>query len=111
MSSYNIFGGTPKKTLDLVKYFKEDAALYVYNESYSEFKFQFEATGAAVYEGFYGRNLFLHLKKLLTIIDKENINIVQTQFTMGETLGALIKVFRPKVKLVTAFVGPLNPVS
>lgn len=108
MSSYNLFGGTPKKTLDLMKHFKEQSVLYVYHDSFPEFKQQFEETGGSVYEGFYGRNLFSHLKKLLSIIDKEKIDIVQTQFSMGETLGFLIKIFRPKVKLVVAFVAYVN---
>ncbi len=109
MSCYNLYGGTPKKTLDLMKYFKERAFIYVYQDSFQELKPQFEATGGSVYEGFYGRNLFLHLKKLLRIIDNEKIDIVQTQFSMGETLGYLIKIFRPKVKLIVAFVASLKP--
>ena len=109
MSSYNIYGGTPKKTLDLLKHFKNNGSLYVYSNSYSEFKHLFSETGASVYEGNYGRNIFLHIKELLKIIDKEKIDIVQTQFSMGETLGFLIKFFRPHVKLVVAFVGPFEP--
>lgn len=109
MSSYNLYGGTPKKTLDLMKHFEKQSALYVYHDDFSELKSQFEATGGNIYEGFYGRNLFSHLKKLLSIIDEENINIVQTQFSMGETLGFLIKIFRPKVKLIVAFVASLKP--
>lgn len=109
MSSYNLYGGTPKKTLDLMKHFKENSILYVYNDTFPELKSKFEETGGRVYEGFYGQNVFLHLKKLLLIIDNENINLVQTQFSMGETLGFLIKLFRPKVKLIIAFVGSLQP--
>lgn len=109
MSSYNLYGGTPKKTLDLMKHFGDHAVLYIYRNSYPELKEQFKATGGAVYEGFFGWNLFSHLKKLLTIIDNEKIDIVQTQFSMGETLGFLIKIFRPKVKFVVAFVASLKP--
>lgn len=109
MSSYNIFGGTPKKTLDQVKYFKNKSVLYVYNKSHLNQKPKFEATGATIYEGFYGRNIFLHLKKLLYIIDTEQIDIIQAQFSMGEILGSLLKIFRPKVKLIIAFVGPFKP--
>lgn len=109
MSSYNLYGGTPKKTLDLMQHFKEQSALYVYHDSYQELKPQFEATGGNVYEGFFGRNYFLHLKKLLSIIDEEKIDIVQTQFSMGETLGFILKIFRPKIKLVVAFVASLKP--
>ena len=111
MSSFNVYGGTPKKTLDLMKYFGDKSSIYVYHNAYPEFKPLFENTGGKVYEGFYGRNIFKHLIKLLRIIDQEKIDIVQTQFSMGETLGFLIKLFRPRVKLVIAFVGPFKPTS
>lgn len=109
MSSYNIYGGTPKKTLDLLNYFKKDSALYVYSDSYQEFKILFEQTEASIYEGNYGKNLFKHINALLRIIDKENIDIVQTQFTMGEILGGIIKKLRPHIKLIIAFVGSSSP--
>jgi glycosyltransferase involved in cell wall biosynthesis len=109
MSSYNIYGGTPKKTLDLMKSFKENSSLYVYSNQYLEFKELFEITNANIYEGNYGRNIFLHIRQLLKIIDNDNIDIVQTQFSMGETLGYFIKLFRPKIKLIIAFVAPFEP--
>ena len=109
LPSYNLYGGTPKKTLDLMKHFGDKSALYVYDPSFEEFKSQFEATGANVYEGNYGRNIYRHLMDLIKIIDGENIDIIQTQFTMGETLGFLAKLVRPKVKFVVAFVGPFKP--
>lgn len=111
MSSYNIYGGTPKKTLDLMNHFQENSVIYVYHNAFPELKPQFQATGGVVYEGFYGRNIFLHLYKLLKIIDKEKINIVQTQFFWGEVLGFLIKLFRPNTKVLIAFVGSLKPTS
>lgn len=109
LSSYNIYGGTPKKTLDSLKYFNKRSSLYVYSNSYKEFKPQFEQTGAKIHEGTYGRNLYFHLRQLLKIIDKNQIDIVQTQFSMGETLGYLIKIFRPHVRLVVAFIGSSEP--
>lgn len=111
MSSYNLYGGTPKKTLDLMKHFKDNSVLYVYQNEFSELKSEFEATGGRIYEGFHGRNIILHIKELLSIIDIEKIDVVQTQFSMGETLGCLVKMFRPKVKLVVAFVGPFKPLN
>jgi len=105
MVSYNLYGGTPKKTLDLMKHFGEKSVLYVYQNGYEEFKPLFEATGGKVFEGFYGRNILKHLKRLIRIIDQENIDIIQTQFWMGETLGFFLKLFRPKVKVIIAFVG------
>lgn len=109
MSSYNIYGGTPKKTLDLLNYFKKDSSLYVYSDGNKEFKPLFEQTGASIYEGNYGRNLFKHVSEILKIIDSRNIDILQTQFSMGETLGYFIKLLRPHIKLIVAFVGPFEP--
>jgi L-malate glycosyltransferase len=108
MSSYNIYGGTPKKTLDLMKYFGENSVIYVYDNIYSEFKYKFEETGGKVYEGFYGKNIFNHTRHLIQLIDKKKINIVQTQFFWGELLGLFIKIFRPDIKLVVAFVGSIK---
>ena len=109
MSNYSLFGGTPKKTLDLMNYFKENSSIYVYEGSFSENKNRFEESGGNVYEGVYGWNLFRHLSSLLKIIDEEKIDIVQTQFFFGEVLGYLIKLLRPKIKLIIAFVGPFKP--
>ncbi len=95
MSSYNVYGGTPKKTLDLLRHFGKDSVLYVYNNIFQEFKGLFELTGAKVFEGCYGWNLVKHLRELLLIIDEEGIDIVQTQFSLGEGLGILVKLFRP----------------
>lgn len=109
LSSYNIYGGTPKKTYDMMKYLKEDAVLYTYSNAYPEFKYKFEQCGGKIYEGFYGNNFFKHLYSLLKIIKENKIDIVQAQFSMGETLGFLIKLFNSKVKLIVAFVGSQKP--
>jgi glycosyltransferase involved in cell wall biosynthesis len=109
VSSYNIYGGTPQKTLALMKYFGNRSAIYVYDNAYPEFKRLFELTSGKIYEGFYKRNIFKHIKVLLKIIGDDHIDIVQTQFTMGEALGFLIKLFRPKVKLLVTFEGSLPP--
>lgn len=113
LPTYNIYGGTPKKTLDLMKHFKENSTLYVYQNEYQELKKEFEKTNANIYEGFFGKNLFKHIKLLLEIIDKHHIKIVQTQFFMGELLGYAIKIFRPEIKLIIAFVGaiPASPIK
>ena len=109
ISSYNIYGGTPKKTLDLLNYFKGRSCLYSYNGAYPEFRPQFQESGAKVYEGDYGRNLFFHVRKLLRIVDEDKVDVIHTQFTMGEVLAYCVKVLRPHVKLVVAFVGPFRP--
>lgn len=108
MSSCNLYGGTPKKTLDLMKHFGGQSSIYIYLNASIDFKHHFEDTGGKVHEGFYGRNLYKHVKALLEIVDKEKINIIQTQFNMGETLGFLLKAFRPQIKLIVAFVGSLK---
>lgn len=109
MSTYNLYGGTPKKTLDLMKFSEHNSCLYVFNNSYPEFKPAFDEHCSNIYEGFYGRNVIKHLKLLLRVIDENKIDVVQTQFTFGEILGALIKVFRPKIKVICAFVVPFSP--
>ncbi len=42
-------------------YFGEKSVLYVYENSYYEFKSRFEETKGTVYEGLYGRNLYKHV--------------------------------------------------
>lgn len=109
LPTYNIYGGTPKKTLDLIQNSENDCYLYIYEGGYYQFKNLFDGARATITEGFYGRNLIKHIHSLLKIIDKNNIQIIQTQFTMGEVLGSLIKYFRPHVKLIIAFVGSFEP--
>ena len=111
LSSYNLYGGTPKRILDLIKgvSLEHECVLYVWSQVCQEEKVAFERTGATIYEGYYGRNVFKHLTDVLRIIDIHHINIIHTQFSFGEGLGWLIKVFRPKVKLVIAFEAPFSP--
>jgi glycosyltransferase involved in cell wall biosynthesis len=109
LSTYNIYGGTPKKTLDLISHSKNDCYLYMYEDGYNQYKYLFEEAGAKITEGYYKRNIFKHINSLLNIIDKNEIQLVQAQFTMGEVLGSLIKYFRPQIKLIIALVGPFKP--
>jgi glycosyltransferase involved in cell wall biosynthesis len=109
LADLNIFGGTPKKTLDIIKYSNMNRSIvYTYKDKYKDYIFNFEDAGAVVYQGIYGRNIFKHIIKLISIMDNEHIQIVQTQFTMGEFLGFLIKIFRPNIKIICAFVTPLK---
>lgn len=103
LTSYNLYGGTPKKTLDLLESLDTKTSLYLYSGGFQEFKYRFQETGVSIYEGYYNRNILLHLKFLLKIIDKDNIDIIQTQFSFGELLGVLIKKIRPNIKLVVSF--------
>lgn len=103
LTSYNLYGGTPKKTLDLLESLNTKTSLYLYSAGFQEFKYLFQDTGVSIYEGYYNRNILLHLKLLLKVIDKDNINIIQTQFSFGELLGVLIKKLRPNIKLIVSF--------
>ncbi|MDA7742040.1 glycosyltransferase family 4 protein [Francisellaceae bacterium] len=110
LSSYNIYGGTPKKTLNFLEYYKSKSSLYVFSDSGKHnYKHLFEKTGANIYEGNHGRNIFRHVYSLLKIIKLEGIDIIQTQFFFGELIGFFIKLLRPEIKLVVAFVGPFPP--
>ena len=109
LSGFNLFGGTPKKTLDLIKGSENNCYLYVWSNGHVKNKDKFIDAGAKVIMGFYGVNFFKHLSTLLKLIDKEKIQIVQSQFTFGEILAGMLKMFRPKLKLIIAFVGPFSP--
>ncbi|MDY6905428.1 MAG: glycosyltransferase family 4 protein [Thermodesulfobacteriota bacterium] len=109
INSANLFGGTPKKTLDLVKYTNNKAYIYFWSDQYGENLKKFTESGATVYTGNYGRNIPRHLFSIIKIIDENKIDLVQTQFLFGELLSYFIKLLRPKIKIVIAFVGPFNP--
>ena len=109
ISVYNIYGGTPKKTLDLIKHSQNNCFMYLYEDGFNEFKYLFEDAGAIITEGYFGRNVFKHVMKLLKLIDKHQIQLIQTQFTMGEILGTVVKILRPKVKLIVTFESSLTP--
>jgi glycosyltransferase involved in cell wall biosynthesis len=109
LSSYNNFSGTPKKTLDLIKYSEHNSFLYVYSNAYhEEFKEDFVTVCEKVFEGDFGRNVFKHVKKIIKIIDDNQIDIIQTQFFFGEFITGLVKIFRPKVKVIVAFEGSMS---
>ncbi len=109
LAGAKIYGGTPKKTLDLIKYSNYNSYIYFYSMRYSEFVHLFRDAGASTYQGYFGNNLIKHVKELITIIDQNEINIVQTQFEMGTVLGYLIKILRPNTKLIVSFVNPFKP--
>lgn len=110
LPSYNMNGGTPKKTLDLINNSNNHCVLYFWGENYrEEYKDVFENSEAILYEGLFGRNVIKHVSYLLKIIDKHNIEAIQVQFSFGEMLAAFIKIMRPKLKIIIAFVGPFSP--
>ena len=109
LSSYNRFSGTPKKTFDLIKYTENNSFLYVWSTAYcKEFKEGFVSITEKVFEGDYGRNVVKHIKHLINIIDKNKIEIIQTHFFFGELLGGILKIFRPKVKMIISFEGAMS---
>lgn len=109
LSSYNRFSGTPKKTFDLIQYSDNNCFLYVWSTAYSEvFKEGFENITEKVFEGEYGRNIIKHTKHLLRIVDENKIEVIQTHFFFGELLGGILKVFRPKVKMIISFEGSMS---
>jgi glycosyltransferase involved in cell wall biosynthesis len=109
MAGCKVFGGTPKKTLDLINNSTNDSFVYFYDDKYAEHSYNFTDAGAKVFQGFYGKNILMHVYKLLKIIDSNQIDIIQTQFTFGEVLASLLKILRPKVKVIIAFVVPFSP--
>mgnify|MGYP000244675955 CR=1 FL=1 len=110
LPSFNKFGGTPKKTMDLIKYSPNTCYLYVWTNAYSkEFKSDFVEAGAHIVEGAFNRNIVKHIKSLLKVIDENDIKIIQSQFFFGELLAGILKLLRPKLKLIIAFVGAMSP--
>jgi glycosyltransferase involved in cell wall biosynthesis len=109
LSSYNRFSGTPKKTLDLIEHSEHNSFLYVYSNAYhEEFKENFVKVCSKVFEGHFGRNIFKHAKNIINIIDETETEIIQTQFFFGELLIGLVKLFRPKVKVIITFEGSMS---
>lgn len=109
LSSYNRFSGTPKKTLDLLKHSENNSFLYVYSNAYNEdFKEDYLEACTKVYEGNFKRNILKHIKKLLIIIDENQVEIIQTQFFFGELLAGIVKLLRPKVKVIVTFEGSMS---
>lgn len=111
LSAPNIYGGTPKKILDLVKHTSNQCAVYFWSASNKNEQALFIEAGAKTYTGAYGRNLLRHVRSIIQIIDKHSIDIIQTQFSFGEVLGFFAKLLRPKVKLIVSFVAPFSPPS
>ncbi len=114
ISSPNTIGGTPQKTLCMVKNSIHNHSVYFYSKGcdssqYSEYLSKFESY-CAYLEGYkYERNVYKHIKKIIKYIDQNRIEVVQCYFFFGELLGGIIKTLRPKVKLVISFVNNIDP--
>ena len=112
LSTYNINGGTPKKTLDLINGNKYNSFLYTYYENlpqYKKYKANFEKKCVKILESNHKFNIYRHINLLLNFIDKNSITIVQTQFFMGEMLGGILQFLRPKLKVIITFEGSSSP--
>ena len=105
----NIFGGTPKKLLDMVKHSHNQCVVYFWADAYKEKQALFREAGAVTYTGAFGRNILRHVIAIAQIVENHSIDIIQTQFSFGEVLGYFVKLLKPKVKLIVSFVGPFNP--
>jgi len=109
LSSANIYGGTLKKTLDLIKHSKNRCIIYFWSNEFADKQWLFKDAGAQIYVGTYGRNLVRHILDIVKIIDTHSIEIIQTQFSFGEVLGCVAKWMRPDVKVVVTFEGSIPP--
>lgn len=109
LPSANLFGGTPVKTLQILENSLGNYYVYFWKQEYLEFDKVFDKTGAKIAKGYYGKNYIKHLFKIVQLIDENEINIIQTQFSFGELLAGFIKIVRPKVKIVITFESSLSP--
>lgn len=108
LSDNNLYGGTPKKTLDLVKRSKNNSLIYFYDNRSKFLNKSFIDASAKIYDIYTNRNIIKQIKFIIQIIDSNKVDIIQTQFSRGEVLGFFAKLFRPKVKLIFTFVGTLK---
>lgn len=109
LPSTNIYGGTPKKTLELIKNLDVNSIVYTYDNEFLDFIPLFEEAGALVINAPFKRNFLKHFFLLRKIIKSNNIQIVQTQFSFGEILSLLCKIIDKNIKVINAFVGTTKP--
>lgn len=109
LPSTNIYGGTPRKTLELIKSLDVDSILYTYDNNFLEFIPLFEKSGAIVINAPFKRNFLKHFFLLRKVIKNNKVQIVQTQFSFGEILAFLCKFIDKKIKIINAFVGTTKP--
>ena len=68
LPSLNLYGGTPRKTLDLIKNLDATSFVYTYDEQYYENIKKFEDAGAIVITTNYKKNIFKHFTILKRIL-------------------------------------------
>lgn len=119
LPSLNLYGGTPKKVLDLAKHSKYEHIIFCWSmweseDDFFSFKNEFENQGVKVFEvfsKFKQPTKIQMIKSLFSLIKKEKINIIHSYFELGQVIGMFAKIRFPNVKLVTAFVGSNSDIS
>jgi len=109
LPSLNIYGGTPRKTLELIKSLDVRSIVYIYDNEFLEFIPLFEKSGAIVINAPFKRNLLKHFFLLREVIKNNKLQIVQTQFSFGEILAFFCKIIDKEIKIINAFVGITKP--
>ncbi len=114
LQDLNIYGGTPKKILDLGKYSKNNHHIYTWYRVFNIYDTnkiikKFSKNNINVHENYVGRNIFKHINEILKIVKKNNIQIIHSYFYFGEFLGYVIKKILPDVRFIISFVGSNNP--
>lgn len=109
LPSLTLYGGTPKKTRELIMASQHDSFVYVYDSVDPEFLKDFKAAGATIYFRPERGRVWSHVSALVGIVRRHHVQIVQTQFPMGELLGGVVKLLSPRIKLIIAFVGSASP--
>lgn len=110
LPNLNIYGGTPKKTLDLINYSKNKHIVYTWGKLQDEklnqdFLNIFLSNKIQVYQGDYKNNIIFHCFKIGSIIMSKNIKILHAYFETGSILAFFSSLFFPKVKIIASFVG------
>lgn len=106
LPSYNIYGGTPKKTLDLIKDQEIDSYVITYSDDHLHHESIFNASCLSA--RFLPGNLLQQALQLHQFLRVENVDIIQTQFARGMALALLIRIFRPSTKIIICCVSPFN---
>ncbi len=113
LPSLNLYGGTPKKVLDLATNSEYQHIIFCWStwegkEKFMMFKKDFERQNVKIIEIFSQISNPSKLKlisELFRCVKQNNINVVHSYFELGQILGGLVKLRYPKVKLISAFVG------
>lgn len=105
LSSPNLQGGTPVKALQIAQKSKHRHYIYFYSQSFiPEFydaDYAYFCKWAKCFQS--SSFIFTQIRDLIKIIDRSDISIFHTYFFRGILVGAIIKFFRPRVKVLFSF--------